>query len=239
MNTRYIRTEKIIGCNATQVLKNSRVALFGLGGVGGYCCEALARAGIGTIYAVDADVVDESNLNRQLFATEKTVGMPKVEAARERIQAINSEVSFRTFPMFYLPETAQSLPLDEVDFVIDAIDTTTAKIHLAKECAKRGIPLVSSMGTGNKLHAEMLDISYIEDTEYCPLARILRRELKKAGVSRLQVVYSKEIPKRDPNDISRTPGSMPYVPGSAGFLLAEITILSLLGKRDLPIPQLR
>lgn len=236
MSKRYSRTEKLIGKEGTALLNAKHIMVFGLGGVGGHCTEALARAGIGKLTLVDNDVVDESNLNRQLFATEDTLGLPKIEAARRRLSVVNSTIEVRGIRAFVLPDNIGEIPIREADLVIDAVDTVTAKIALAERCAELGIPLISSMGTGNKLVSRPLEVTTVDKTSVDPLARVMRRELKKRGLSEVTVVYSKAEPSYDPNNRSGAPASTPYVPGSAGLLLAETAILSLLGMRPLPIP---
>ena len=207
------------------ILKNSSVIVFGLGGVGGAVCEALVRSGIGTIGIVDKDVVDITNINRQLIATEKTVGMLKTEAMRNRLLDINPAVVIRKYDLFYLPETADEIKLSEYDFVVDCIDNVTAKLELIARCKELNVPVISSMGTGNKLNPEMLEISDISKTSVCPLARVMRRELKKRGITRLPVVYSKEEPVK--TDLS-VPASMSFTPPVAGYLLSSFVIKKLI-----------
>ncbi|MBR0536482.1 MAG: tRNA threonylcarbamoyladenosine dehydratase [Clostridia bacterium] len=225
MDNRFSRTINMIGEEKFNILKNSSVIVFGLGGVGGAVCEALVRSGIGTIGIVDKDVVDITNINRQLIATEKTVGMLKTEAMRNRLLDINPAVLIRKYDLFYLPETADEIKLSEYDFVVDCIDNVTAKLELIARCKELNVPVISSMGTGNKLNPEMLEISDISKTSVCPLARVMRRELKKRGITRLPVVYSKEEPVK--TDLS-VPASMSFTPPVAGYLLSSFVIKKLI-----------
>lgn len=225
MDNRFSRTINMIGEEKFNILKNSSVIVFGLGGVGGAVCEALVRSGIGTIGIVDKDVVDITNINRQLIATEKTVGMLKTEAMRNRLLDINPAVVIRKYDLFYLPETADEIKLSEYDFVVDCIDNVTAKLELIARCKELNVPVISSMGTGNKLNPEMLEISDISKTSVCPLARVMRRELKKRGITRLPVVYSKEEPVK--TDLS-VPASMSFTPPVAGYLLSSFVIKKLI-----------
>ncbi len=225
MDNRFSRTINMIGEEKFNILKNSSVIVFGLGGVGGAVCEALVRSGIGTIGIVDKDVVDITNINRQLIATEKTVGMLKTEAMRNRLLDINPAVVIRKYDLFYLPETADEIKLSEYDFVVDCIDNVTAKLELISRCKELNVPVISSMGTGNKLNPEMLEISDISKTSVCPLARVMRRELKKRGITRLPVVYSKEEPVK--TDLS-VPASMSFTPPVAGYLLSSFVIKKLI-----------
>ncbi len=173
-------------------LAASRVAVFGLGGVGSYAVEALVRSGIGAIDLIDHDTVCESNINRQLYATEKTIGRYKVDVAAERIKEIDPNIKVRTYPIFYLPETADRFDFSEYDYVVDAIDTLTGKLALAAQAADAGVPIISSMGAGNKLDPTAFEVADIFETSICPLARVMRRELRRLGITRLKVVYSKE-----------------------------------------------
>lgn len=225
MDNRFSRTINMIGEEKFNILKNSSVIVFGLGGVGGAVCEALVRSGIGTIGIVDKDVVDITNINRQLIATEKTVGMLKTEAMRNRLLDINPAVVIRKYDLFYLPETADEIKLSEYDFVVDCIDNVTAKLELIARCKALNVPVISSMGTGNKLNPEMLEISDISKTSVCPLARVMRRELKKRGITRLPVVYSKEEPVKTDSSV---PASMSFTPPVAGYLLSSFVIKKLI-----------
>ena len=221
----FSRLELLIGKENVDKLKSKHVIVFGAGGVGGYAIEAIVRSGIGSITIVDNDTISYSNLNRQIIALQNTVGQSKVEAFKERIYSINPECNVYTKQMFYLPENADEIVLEQYDYVIDAIDTITSKIELAKRCEEKNVMLISSMGTGNKLNPAMLEVSDIYKTSVCPLAKVMRRELKKRRIKHLKVVYSKELPIKT-ND--RTPGSSAFVPSSAGLLIASEVIKDLL-----------
>ena len=221
--TAYERTAMVIGNDSVLKLSQKRVAVFGVGGVGGAAVEALARIGIGTIDLFDNDTVNLSNINRQIIATYQSVGMLKVEAAKNRILSINPDAKVNCFPIFYLPESADEYDLSVYDYVLDAIDTVSAKIELVKRCHELCVPIISSMGTGNKLDPTAFTVADISKTEVCPLARAMRRSLKKHGVNHLKVVYSKETPTIASNDDSckkRVPGSVSFVPPVAGYIMA-------------------
>ena len=224
MNDRFSRSYRVFGEDNMERIINSRVIVFGLGGVGGAAAEALARAGVGTLGIVDKDTVDITNINRQIIATDKTVGMNKTDALAERLVSINPDLKINKYNLFYLPETAEEIDLSEYDFVVDCIDNVTAKLELIERCEKLGIPIISSMGTGNKLHPEMLEIADINKTSVCPLARVIRRELKNRGVKKLAVVYSKEEPV---STQSRVPGSTSFTPPVAGYLMCSYVIRKL------------
>ena len=225
MNERFSRQARIIGDEKMNKLKNSSVIVFGLGGVGGAAAEAIVRAGIGKIAIVDKDVVDITNLNRQIIATDETVGMKKTDAAEKRFLSINPDLIVEKFDLFYLPETAEEINLSDYDFIIDAIDNVTAKIELVVRAEKQGVPIISSMGTGNKLSPDMLEIADIYKTSVCPLARVMRRELKNRGVKKLKVVYSKEEPIKTDSSV---PGSISFTPPVAGYLAASYVIKNLM-----------
>ena len=225
MSERFSRQARIIGEEKMNILKNSSVIVFGLGGVGGAAAEALVRGGIGKIAIVDKDVVDITNLNRQIIATEETVGMKKTDAAEKRFLSINPELIVERFDIFYLPETADEINLSDYDFIVDAIDNVTAKIELIVRAEKQGVPIISSMGTGNKLSPEMLEIADIYKTSVCPLARVMRRELKNRGVKKLKVIYSKEEPIKTDSSV---PGSISFTPPVAGYLAASYVIKNLI-----------
>lgn len=225
MSERFSRQARIIGEEKMNILKNSSVIVFGLGGVGGAAAEAIVRGGIGKIAIVDKDVVDITNLNRQIIATEETVGMKKTDAAEKRFLSINPELIVERFDIFYLPETADEINLSDYDFIIDAIDNVTAKIELIVRAEKQGVPIISSMGTGNKLSPEMLEIADIYKTSVCPLARVMRRELKNRGVKKLKVIYSKEEPIKTDSSV---PGSISFTPPVAGYLAASYVIKNLI-----------
>ncbi len=220
----FSRSAAIIGDVAIKRLSECRIAIFGVGGVGGYACEALARAGVGAIDIFDKDAVSLSNINRQIIALHSTVGRAKVEVMRERIADINPECRVTAHEVFYLPENADEFDLSLYDLIIDAVDTVSAKLEIAERGYKLGIPVVSAMGAGNKKYPELFEIADIFDTEICPLARVMRRELKKRGVGALRVVYSKEEPiksgKLDENGKNFT-GSLPYVPSVMGLIIAS------------------
>lgn len=234
----FERTELIAGSCALEKLKNSRVAVFGIGGVGGYAVEALVRSGVGTLDLIDADTVSESNLNRQIIAVKKTIGMLKTEAAKERALSINPNVNIYTHNVFYSPETGGMFDFSEFDYVVDAVDTVTAKVEIIKRAKAAGVPVISSMGTGNKLRPDLLEVSDIYKTSVCPLARVMRSALRKAGVDSLKVVYSREKPiVIDPAEIKgqippgkhTVPGSTAFVPAAAGLIIASEVFCDLTG----------
>ncbi|MBQ8182642.1 MAG: ThiF family adenylyltransferase [Clostridia bacterium] len=221
MDERFSRTVRVIGNEKMELIKNSSVIIFGLGGVGGAAAEALARAGVGTMGIVDKDVVDITNINRQIIATDNTVGMKKTDAAAERLMTINPDMVIHKYDLFYLPETACEIDLRKYDFIVDCIDNVTAKLELAVRAKDAGVPVISSMGTGNKLHPEMLKIADITKTSVCPLARVMRRELRKRGIDKLTVVYSEEEPVKTDSSV---PGSMSFTPPVAGYLISSYVI---------------
>lgn len=222
----FSRTVSLIGEESFAKLKRAKVAVFGLGGVGSYVAEALARCGVGALALIDADTVEESNCNRQLVALRSTIGKRKVEVMRERISEINSACDVAAYPVFYLPENAGEFHLSEYDAVADAIDTVTAKIELAVRAEREGFFLISAMGTGNKLDPSKFEVADIYRTSVCPLARVMRRELKARGVKGLRVVYSTEEPKV--SAFGRVPGSVSFVPPVAGMLMAGEIVRYLL-----------
>ncbi len=225
MEQPFSRTELLIGKQGIERLKNSSVAVFGIGGVGGYVVEALARSGVGCLHLIDHDTVSVSNLNRQIIATTHTVGRYKVDAAKERILAINPEAEVYAWRTFYMPETAQEFDFGTYDYVVDAIDTVTGKLALIMQAKQAGVPVISSMGAGNKMEASAFEVADIYQTSVCPLAKVMRRELKKRGVQKLKVVYSKE----QPVSASRPPGSNAFVPAAAGLILAGEVVKDLAG----------
>lgn len=236
----FIRTELLLGAEAMDKLKNSRVAVFGVGGVGGHAVEALARSGVGSLDLIDDDTVSESNINRQLIALHSTVGMPKVEVAADRVRDINPACKVTVHKTFYMPETAEQFDFTQYDYVIDAIDTVSGKLALVMQAQESGTPIISSMGAGNKLDPTAFRVADIYATSVCPLARVMRRELKKRGVKRLKVVYSEEkalIPLEDTGMESsthpkrQTPGSVAFVPSVAGLILAGEVIKDLIRRR--------
>ena len=232
MKEQYERSAMLIGEEGIARLRNAHVAVFGVGGVGGGAVEALARAGIGKFTLVDADVVSESNINRQLIALHRTVGQPKVEVAAARIGEIDPDTVVETRALFFLPENADAFDFSAFDYVVDAVDTVKAKLGLALECKEKNVPLVSAMGCGNKLDATAFRVADIQDTRGCPLCRVMRRELKLHGIEQLRVVYSEEAP-RTPVGVEdrRTPASVSYVPGVAGLILAGEVIKDITGVR--------
>lgn len=251
MLNQFSRTELLFGKEAMEKLSHSRVAVFGVGGVGGYVCEALVRSGVGAFDLIDDDKVCLTNLNRQIIATRKTVGQYKVDVMKERMLEINPQVEVTTHKCFFLPENAQEFPFEQYDYVVDAVDTVTAKISLVMEAQEKKIPIISSMGAGNKLDASMFQVADIYKTKVCPLAKVMRRELKKRGVKKLKVVYSEEKPTRPINDMAiscRTncicppgakhkcterrdiPGSTAFVPSVVGLIIAGEVVKDLTGK---------
>ena len=221
MEERFSRTALLLGETGVKKLRKSRVAVFGLGGVGSWCAEALARAGVGTLALVDKDRVEESNLNRQLVALSSTVGRPKAEVMRERVLDIFPACNVQAHELFYLPETAHLFPLGEYDYIADCIDNVTAKIHLICAAGAAGAPVISAMGAGNKLRADGFRVSDLAETNVDPLARVMRRELKKRGIEHLPVVWSDELPKGGDRE---TVGSVPFVPPVMGLLMAGFIV---------------
>lgn len=218
----FSREISLIGEEAFEKIKKSKVMIFGLGGVGSYAAEALARSGVGELVLVDSDNVDITNINRQLYALHSTVGMKKTEVAARRIKDINPECNVKTITAFYSAGDGDTFFTEKFDYVIDAIDTVSAKIDIAVECQKREIPLISCMGTGNKLHPELFEVADIYKTSVCPLCRVMRRELKRHNVKKLKVVFSTEMPKTY-DEMTRVPASISFTPPVAGLLLgAEV-----------------
>lgn len=231
---RFSRTERLLGSENMERLAGARVAVFGIGGVGGHVVEALARSGVGALDLIDADVVEASNLNRQLVALESTLGRPKVEVARERVLDIHPDCAVTTHQLFYLPETASRFDFTEYDYVVDAIDTVSGKLMLVEQAYAAGVPVISSMGAGNKLDPTAFRVADIYDTRVCPLAKVMRRELKKRGIPGLKVVYSEEEPIRPMGGDGgsapgkhQTPGSIAFVPSVAGLILAGEVVKDL------------
>lgn len=250
MLTQFSRTELLLGKEGMDRLSDARVAVFGVGGVGGYVCEALVRSGVGCFDLVDDDKVCLTNLNRQIIATRKTVGQYKVDVMKERILEINPDAEVRVHKCFFLPENADEFPFEEYDYVVDAVDTVTAKIELVMKAQDKNIPIISCMGAGNKLDGSQFRVADIYKTKVCPLAKVMRRELKKRGVKKLKVVYSEEMPTRPIEDMAiscRTncicppgakhkcterrdiPGSVAFVPSVAGLIIAGEVIKDLCG----------
>ena len=248
---RFLRTSALIGVEAMEKLKNSRVAIFGVGGVGGYALEAIVRSGVGEVDIIDGDTVNITNLNRQIIATKQTVGQYKVDVMKERIMSINPEAQVEVYRCFFLPENADEFDFAQYDYVVDAVDTVTAKLEIIMRAKAVGVPVISCMGAGNKLDPTKFEVTDIYKTTMCPLAEVMRRELKKRGVESLKVVYSTEqalqprIPEKEDNQSGQsvdqsntenpgssrrsTPGSIAYVPAVAGLIAAGEVIKDLLG----------
>ena len=245
----FSREELLIGEVGLEKLKNSKVAIFGIGGVGSFAVEGLVRAGVGKFVLVDDDCICLTNINRQLHATRKTIGKQKVEAMKERILEINPKVEVTTYQMFYMPENSNEVPIDDCDYIIDAVDTVTAKLELITNAEKANVPIISSMGTGNKLDPTRFEIADINKTSVCPLARVMRKELKSRGIKSLKVLYSKEEPMvpvetstsacsencicpkgttRKCTERRQIPGSISFVPSVAGLIIAGEVIKDLI-----------
>lgn len=231
MPEQFSRTELLLGQEAMDRLRQSRVAVFGIGGVGGHVVEALARAGIGYLDLIDHDKVSMSNINRQIIATFDTVGMDKVDVMKERILSINPDARVETHRCFYLPENADMFDFRQYSYVVDAIDTVTAKIELVLRAKEAGVPVISCMGTGNKLNPMQLEIADIYQTSVCPLAKVMRRELRKRNVEKLKVLYSKEEPIKNYLSMQgrAVPGSVSFVPSAAGLIIASEVVKELSG----------
>ena len=231
MSKQFSRTEVLIGKERVEKLQNSKVAIFGIGGVGSYVVEGLARAGVGNFILIDKDVVDKTNINRQIIATTKTIGMPKVEVARQRILDINPIAKVEIRKEFFLPESIDFFD-EKIDYVIDCVDTITAKIEIIVRAKKRHIPVISCMGTGNKLDPTKFEVEDIYKTSICPLAKVMRKELKQRGIERLKVVYSKEEPIKtnlfDEETNKQIPGSISFVPSVAGLIIAGEVVKDLI-----------
>ena len=238
MREEFIRTRMLLGDEAMTRLEKARVAVFGIGGVGGYTVEALARYGVGQLDLIDSDTDSVSNINRQLLATHSTVGMLKVEAAKKRILDINPDAVVRTYPIFYTPETADQFDFTQYDYIVDAIDTVTGKLALVQQAVAANTPIICCMGTGNKLDASQFQVADISKTTMCPLARVMRKELGKRGIRHLKVVYSQEeamTPHGAEEEMAQLgkrqiPGSVSFVPGAAGLILAGEVIKDIIFK---------
>ena len=230
MQNQFSRTELLIGKEGLIKLAKSHVAIFGIGGVGGYVVEALARSGVGALDLIDNDTFTPSNLNRQIYATQTTIGKYKVDCAKERILDINPECRVKTYKTFFMPETSSEFDFTQYNYVVDAIDTVSGKIELVIKCSETGVPIISSMGAGNKMHPERFEVSDIYKTSVCPLAKVMRQELKKRKIKHLKVVYSKEIPvKTDAVETGkRIPGSNAFVPAAAGLIISGEVIKDLI-----------
>lgn len=239
MQEQFSRTEILLGREGMERLQKARVAVFGIGGVGGHTVEALARSGVGTLDLIDNDTVALTNLNRQIIATHKTIGQYKVDVARDRILEINPEMTVNTYRCFYLPETAQQFDFTQYDYVVDAIDTVAGKLQLVEQAVAAGVPIISSMGAGNKLDPTAFRVADIYKTNVCPLAKVMRRELKKRGIKKLKVVYSEEQPIEPKSDFGekereesgvkkrQIPGSNAFVPSVVGLIIAGEVIKDL------------
>ena len=236
---RFSRTRALLGDEAMQKLANARVAVFGLGGVGGHCAEALARSGVGALDIFDGDAVALSNLNRQIFADERTLGMRKVEAAKARIALLSPNCRVTAYDMFVLPENIGEVDFSAFDYVVDAIDTVSGKLAILEGAFQAHVPSISAMGAGNKLDATRFEVDFVENTSVCPLARVMRRELKKRGITGVKAVYSKEEPHlpdfgdsfEGERGAKPVPGSVAFVPSVMGLILAGEAIKDLSGVR--------
>ncbi len=250
MLNQFSRTELIFGKESMEKLKKSRVAVFGIGGVGGYTVEALARSGVGAIDLIDDDKVCLTNINRQIIATRKTIGKYKVDVAKERVEEINPDCKVLTYKKFYMPETSGEFDFSQYDYVVDAIDTVTGKLEMIEQAEKSGTPIISSMGAGNKVNPAAFEVADIYETSVCPLARVMRQELRKRGIKKLKVVYSKEQPLKPVDDMAIScrqhcvcppgtarkcterrdiPGSNAFVPSVVGLIIASEIIKDLTG----------
>ena len=232
MDNQNSRTEMLIGKEGVERLGKARVAVFGVGGVGGYICEALCRAGVGNIDIFDRDTVSLSNINRQIIALHSTVGREKVNVMKERMLDINPDCKIEANNVFYLPENADMYDLSKYDYIADAVDTVSAKLEIATRAYKLGVPVISAMGAGNKTDPTRFEVADISDTSVCPLARVMRRELKTRGVKKYKVVYSKEEPRKsgvtDPESGKAIPGSLSFVPSAMGLIMAGEIIKDLI-----------
>lgn len=237
MITQFARTELLLGEAAVEKLQHSRVAVFGVGGVGGYVAEALARAGIGALDLIDNDTVSLSNINRQIIALHSTIGQPKVEVAAKRLLDINPKLKIVSHKCFYLPETREQFDFTQYDYVADAIDTVAGKIALAEQANAAGTPIISAMGAGNKLDATAFKVADISKTAVCPLAKVMRKELRQRGINHLKVVYSEEPPltphpSAEKSGKRQTPGSVSFVPSVVGLIMAGEIIKDLVRDCD-------
>lgn len=235
MENRFSRTEILIGTENMEKLKNARVAVFGVGGVGGYVVEALARSGVGTLDLIDDDKVSLTNINRQIIATTSTIGKYKVDVAKDRVLDINPEATVNIYKTFYLPETAEQFDFSQYDYIVDAIDTVTGKLQLVEQAEKSGTAIISSMGAGNKMDPTAFEVADIIQTSVCPLAKVMRRELKKRGIQKLKVVYSKEkalipqeIEEEEIHGKRQIPGSNAFVPSVVGLIIAGEVIKDII-----------
>ena len=226
MKEQFARTELKIGEDGTEKLRNSSVLLFGVGGVGSYVAEALARAGVGTLTLVDNDIVDVTNINRQIQALHSSIGRPKAQVMAERIRDINPDCNVTAVECFFMPDTSEQFDFSEYDYVVDAIDTVTGKLAVIEKAYRQNVPVISSMGTGNKLDSSAFRIERIEKTRVCPLAKVMRKELRSRGIEGVKVLYSEEEPIKHQG--GRTPGSISFVPSAAGLMIAGQVVRDIL-----------
>jgi len=226
MENQFTRTEMLIGEEAVKTLSLKRVAVFGLGGVGSYVVEALARVGVGSLDLIDNDDINITNINRQIFALHSTIGKSKVEVAHQRVLDINPRVNIKTYKMFFSPETSKEFNFSQYDYVVDAIDSVTGKIELVLKSQEANVPIISCLGTGNKLDPTAFEISDIYKTSVCPLAKVMRTKLKKQGIKKLKVLYSKETPIK--KEGQRIPASISFVPSVAGLVIASEVVKDLI-----------
>ena len=226
MKEQFARTELIIGEDGTEKIRNSSVLLFGVGGVGSYVAEALARAGVGTLTLVDNDIVDVTNINRQIQALHSSIGRPKAQVMAERIRDINPDCNVTAVECFFMPDTSEQFDFSEYDYVVDAIDTVTGKLAVIEKAYRQNVPVISSMGTGNKLDSSAFRIERIEKTRVCPLAKVMRKELRSRGIEGVKVLYSEEEPIKHQG--GRTPGSISFVPSAAGLMIAGQVVRDIL-----------
>ena len=232
METEFTRTELLIGKEAVETLHNKRVAVFGVGGVGGFAVEALARSGVGQLDLFDKDTVSISNLNRQIIATYDSIDRNKVDVMKERILSINKNAIVNTYPVFYLPENADEFDFSQYDYIVDAVDTVTAKLTIVTKAYEANVPVISAMGAGNKLDPTRFEVADINKTSVCPLTKVMRRELKKRGIKKLKVVYSKEQPltpkyETKPEERKVAPGSIAFIPSVVGLIIASEVVKDL------------
>lgn len=235
MKEQHQRTAMLLGEEAIEKLQNAKVAVFGVGGVGGYTVEALARCGIGSLSLVDSDTVNPTNINRQIIALHSTLGQYKVDVAAARVRDINPEINVKTYPVFYLPDAPEQFDLSQYDYIVDAIDTVDAKVALIENAKKAGVPIISSMGAGNKLDPTAFEIFDISKTSVCPLAKVIRTRLRAKGINHLKVVYSKErpMPQKTDEHGKPCPASIAFVPSVVGLIIAGEVVADLTGVRTL------
>lgn len=234
MNEKFIRTEMLLGSESMEILKNSKVAVFGIGGVGGFTVEALGRSGVGKLVLVDYDTVSESNINRQIIATVDTIGKFKVEVMEQRLKSINPDIIVEAKNLLANKDNIDELLTDDIDYVVDAIDMVSSKLLLIEKCKEKNIEIISAMGAGNKINPSMFEVTDIHKTSMCPLAKVMRKELRSRNIKNLKVVYSKERPIEkvidldDPDKIKKTPGSTSFVPPVSGLIIASEVVKDLI-----------